>query len=92
MDSLDEIIINLCKINNEEIMKKLLTELFTPSEIKDITLRWQLLKMLAEGISQREIASTLGISLCKITRGSKILKDENSILNIILCKNNETIK
>jgi TrpR family trp operon transcriptional repressor len=39
---------------------------------------------LHAGKTQREIAHDLGISLCKITRGSKILKDPESQMNTIL--------
>ena len=53
-------------------------ELFTPRELQDLGLRWQLLKELFQGEAQRAIASRHRISLCKITRGSKILKKENS--------------
>ncbi len=56
----------------------LLTELLTPGEMKDIALRWQILKDLYLGGSQRQIAARHGMSLCKITRGSKQLKKKNS--------------
>jgi TrpR family trp operon transcriptional repressor len=52
--------------------------LFTPKEIADIARRWALVKALAEKVPQREIAKRFGISLCKITRGSRELKKENS--------------
>jgi TrpR family trp operon transcriptional repressor len=42
------------------------------------------MKDLHDGKTQREIANDLGISLCKITRGSKILKDPESQMNIVL--------
>ncbi len=67
-------------------MSALLSELHTPSELSDLTLRWQLLKQLNQGITQREIAKKFGISLCKITRGSKILKEKNSIVKKILAE------
>lgn len=35
--------------------------------------------MLAEGIPQRQIAEELGVSLCKITRGARILKQTDSV-------------
>ncbi len=54
-------------------------EIFTVKELDDLTLRWQLLKELHQGISQRTIAANHKISLCKITRGSKILKDKGSV-------------
>ena len=36
--------------------------------------------MLNEGMTQREIAKELNVSLCKVTRGSKILKDKNALI------------
>lgn len=59
-------------------------ELFTPSELADVSLRWKLLKDLHQGMTQRKIAEKYGISLCKITRGSKILKNEHSVVLKIL--------
>lgn len=65
-------------------MRKLFSEIFTPAEIQDVALRWRLMEMLDQGIPQRKIASDLGISLCKITRGSKILKKRNSVSKRLL--------
>lgn len=48
--------------------------ILTPRERKAIGLRWRLVTMLAEGMTQRAIANRLGISLCKITRGARELK------------------
>jgi TrpR family trp operon transcriptional repressor len=42
------------------------------------------MEMLRRGHSQRDIASRLGVSLCKITRGSKVLKTSGSVSNRIL--------
>lgn len=58
-------------------IEKFLLELLTPGEVHDLQLRWELVELLVEGVSQRQIASRLGISLCKITRGAKILKKKN---------------
>jgi len=52
----------------------LLFALLTPREREEIALRWQLVLLLAEGLTQRAIARQLGISLCKITRGARELK------------------
>lgn len=69
----------LCKIRNADEMRRFLEEILTPAERKDLALRWKLMQMLQEGIPQRKIASELGISLCKITRGAKILKEGRSV-------------
>jgi TrpR family trp operon transcriptional repressor len=52
--------------------------LLTPAEIADIAGRWALVKALQQKIPQREIAKDLGVSLCKITRGSRELKKQGS--------------
>lgn len=52
--------------------------LFTQKERADIASRWALVKLLDQGVTQRKIAGDLGVSLCKITRGSRELKKENS--------------
>ncbi|MBN1637093.1 MAG: helix-turn-helix domain-containing protein [Deltaproteobacteria bacterium] len=74
----------ICRINNVELMKRLLQEILTPQEIDTLVLRWELLKLLDQGLSQREVARRLGISLCKITRGSRELKKEDSAIKKVL--------
>ena len=74
----EELLTILAKIDEIRRIKRFLEELFTSAELKDVSLRWQLIKMLSDNIPQRDIASKLHISLCKITRGSKILKEPDS--------------
>ena len=72
-----------CGISDKAQMKRLFDEIFTASEIKDVNLRWELLRQLSLGKPQREISHNLGISLCKITRGAKILKNKDGILRTV---------
>jgi TrpR family trp operon transcriptional repressor len=72
------------RITTVRTMRKFFNEIFTETERNDLALRWRLMKMLKKNISQRDIASRLGISLCKITRGAKILKDKKSVTNKII--------
>ena len=69
----------LCDIRDSDQIQRFLEEILTPAERRDLSLRWQLMKMLKQGIPQRKIAKELHISLCKITRGAKILKQDHSI-------------
>jgi len=69
-------------------LEKLLAEVLTPGERSDLALRWKLLQRLVEGASHRQISRELGISPCKITRGSRILKAADSVCRKIL-QNNE---
>ncbi len=82
--SKEELISLFSTIEDKEEMQQLFSELFTTSELRDVVLRWQLLKDLTNGTTQRSIASQYNISLCKITRGSKILKDKDSIVRAVL--------
>lgn len=75
------------EVDDPGLMARLFNEIFTPAEIQDVALRWRLMEMLNEGVSQRQIASELGISLCKITRGSKVLKKRSSVSKRILNQN-----
>lgn len=85
--SFEEMTALLCSITDPKEMKRLLAELLTEAERDDLVLRWRLLAQLAEGVPQREISKNLGISLCKITRGAKILRDETSVLYSIFVSN-----
>ncbi len=76
----DELLELLLSMDSKEELKTFFTDLLTSSEIADISMRWKLLKDLHKGMPQRKIAEKYKISLCKITRGSKILKQKNSIM------------
>lgn len=52
----------------------LLKDILTPQELDSIAERWQLIQMLSEGVTQRDIADKLDISISKITRGSRMLQ------------------
>jgi TrpR family trp operon transcriptional repressor len=77
-ENIDELVRLLAGIRDPELIEAFLRCLLTPAETADIAARWALVKALGEKIPQREIARDLGISLCKITRGSRELKKPNS--------------
>ncbi|MFA6775436.1 MAG: Trp family transcriptional regulator [Sphaerochaetaceae bacterium] len=83
-NAMDDLIRLFAKTTNENEMYKLFDELFTTAEQKDFALRWNLMKELYQGTPQRDIAKKYHISLCKITRGSKILKGQNSYCRKVL--------
>lgn len=61
-------------------MASLFEDLFTSAEIDDFILRFALMDDIYKGKSQRLIAKERSLSLCKITRGSKILKKKDGFL------------
>jgi len=79
MNELDELIRVFAGMTDPEEMAVLFEELFTEAERRDLASRWGLMKDLKSGMSQRQIARRRHISLCKITRGSRILKNPESI-------------
>ena len=70
--------------DDPEFIETFLRSLLTPGEIADVAARWALVKALDRKVPQREIAKELGLSLCKITRGSRELKKENSAFRRML--------
>jgi TrpR family trp operon transcriptional repressor len=68
----------LSRTRDSALIEDFLRCLLTPAEAADIAARWALVKALKEKTPQREIAKNLGLSLCKITRGSRELKKPNS--------------
>ena len=83
--SIDEMALALSESEPGEI-SEFLYSLFTPAEADEIAKRWELVKSLAQGTPQRQIAQNLGLSLCKITRGSRELKKERSAFRSMLLK------
>ena len=64
----------LARMGDPAEIYDVLYALLTPPERNKIALRWELVRLLEEGMSQRSVAAKLGVSLCKITRGSRELK------------------
>lgn len=58
-------------------MDGFMEDILTPAEFEDIVTRWQIIKQLSRGVPQRKIAISLGVSIAKITRGSRELLDKN---------------
>ena len=71
-------------VSDPQDMRRMLDEILTPAELRDLALRWRLVQRLHAGAPQRRIATELGISLCKITRGSRILKRPQGVIRGIL--------
>lgn len=89
MERIDEIATVLAATDNPKEIAEFLRSILTPSEIKEVSSRWELVKLLDQGMSQRRISEKLGLSLCKITRGSKELKKDPSYFKQMIEKYSE---
>ncbi|MDR1287364.1 MAG: trp operon repressor [Treponema sp.] len=83
-ENLADLAAALAKTGDSELVESFLRCLLTPAETADIAARWALVKALDKKIPQREIAKNLGLSLCKITRGSRELKKSGSAFRRVL--------
>ena len=87
-DSVEDTIREICslmlKTGDSSLLYDFFGCLFTPAELKDFAMRWLLVRELDAGTTQREIARKYGMSLCKITRGSRELKKPDSAFRRLL--------
>lgn len=82
--ALKELSLALSKADDKELIEEFLRCILTESEIGEVSSRWTLVRRIKDGHTQRGIAKDLGLSLCKITRGSKELKKENSAFKRVI--------
>ena len=85
-ENLKELASLLARTEDKELIEAFFRELLTPAETADIAARWALVKALEQKTPQRAIAKNLGLSLCKITRGSRELKKPDSAFKRMLAQ------
>ena len=67
----------LASLSNETDMKRFLTDLCTPAELRALRERWLVAQILNEGeASYRDINAQTGVSTTTIGRVARFLKDE----------------
>lgn len=79
-----ELCVLLAQTEDVDFLQDFLTCLLTKAEMYDLANRWLLVKEIDKGTTQRDIAQEFNMSLCKITRGSRELKKENSAFKKML--------
>jgi TrpR family trp operon transcriptional repressor len=83
-NNIGEIAQLISKIDDPQLIEGFLGGILTQAELEKISSRWEIVKMLHQGVSQRKIARKLHLSLCNITRGSRELKKRNSPLKKVI--------
>lgn len=89
MDKIEEIALVLANSDDPNQIAEFLRSILTENEVKEVSSRWELVKLLNEGMSQRKISEKLGLSLCKITRGSRELKKNPSFFKQMIDKHSD---
>jgi len=82
--SIREVAAVLASLKGQRECCDFLEAILTKDEKTIIGLRWKLVCLLAQGLCQRDIAKKLGVSLCKITRGSRELKRRPAFRKIVM--------
>ena len=60
--------------SGEAEMLDALDALLTPYEQQELVNRLEIFELLSSGMSQREVAKTVGVGIATVTRGSKALQ------------------
>lgn len=71
---------------DRKLFAKVVRSILTKKELEEVTTRWQIVKKLAQGVSQRVIAKDLGIGIATVTRGSHEYANKKSGLASIIKK------
>ncbi len=71
----------ILSISSPEELDSFFDDMLTNNEIQDLVQRFLLMDDLMQGKSQRDIASQRSMSLCRITRGSRMLKKKNGFMS-----------
>lgn len=69
-----ELLATLAQMHSSEEIGRLLNDLLTPREIEVLAERWDILRLLSQGHSQRDVSAELGVSITTVSRGSRQLK------------------
>lgn len=88
--ALDRLAAALADCGDADRLRAILAELLSGAELRGLARRWQLLELLRQGRTQREIAAALGLSLGTVSRGARALRRPGSAVQAILSAGSAT--
>ena len=56
---------------DKKLLVEFLLDLWTPTEIKEMSKRWQIVKMLDKNVPQHKIARKLKVAVATVSRGAR---------------------
>ncbi|MBI2634207.1 helix-turn-helix domain-containing protein [Candidatus Peregrinibacteria bacterium] len=77
----------ITSIKDVKLAMSFLSNILTPAELEEISKRLQIVKLLNNGVPQRDVAKKLGVSMGTVSRGSRELKYGEDGFRKILKKN-----
>lgn len=69
-----ELVDIIVSLKKKGVTLAFLRNILTPAELEEIATRLQIVKLLKKGVSQREVAEKLGVSIVTVSRGARELK------------------
>lgn len=85
-EHLKELVSLFAQLKTPERTQLFLRDILTPHELAQLAERWQIIKRLADGMPQRKIKNELGISIQRVTRGSKAFQKSRGGFQLFLSK------
>lgn len=64
----------LAALDDPDAIRRVLIDILTPREVEAIAERWEIVKRLDAGMSQRAIRDDIGASVTTISRGNRQMK------------------
>jgi len=68
------------------LFHEFLFDILSPAEYKELSVRWQIVKMLKDATTHREIAKKLKVSVATVTRGSRELANKKGGFKVVFDK------
>ncbi|MCO4763919.1 MAG: hypothetical protein KC502_20565 [Myxococcales bacterium] len=66
-----DLLLALTRLGSPADVAQLLDDLLTPAEVSSLGERWEIVKRLAAGESQRTVRDALSVSITTVSRGAK---------------------
>lgn len=63
--------------------QELLAAMLTPVEIEELSRRWQIMKHLVHGKTQRQVRDEVGVSIATVERGAREVKHGRKIIKTV---------
>lgn len=88
----DDLFLLLTSVRNKEEMERLLDDLLSPAEIRNIAQRWNIMQQVAAGRSHRAIAQSVRTSIAKVSRCARVVLHGNGAIVGALRKLRKPVK
>ena len=83
---LEELVRKVAMDKNKSFMREFLFDLLSPSEYRDLAVRWQIVKMVENKVPHRDIAKKLKVSVATVSRGVRELVNKKGGFRIAIDK------